>query len=84
MEDFFESASCDQFLPNIYKPVLIVNALNDPMLGEKCYPIEIAEKSAFVYLEMPKLGGHTGFSCLGEKYSWMEKRANDFIKRQNW
>jgi predicted alpha/beta-fold hydrolase len=54
------------------------------MLGEKCYPIEIAEKSAFVYLEMPKLGGHTGFSCLGEKYSWMEKRANDFIKRQNW
>lgn len=80
---FFETATCDRYLIDIKIPAFIGNALNDPMLGEKCYPVEIAEKSKFLYLETPKRGGHTGFTILGKKYSWMEVRAEAFLQSMN-
>ncbi|MFY0601811.1 MAG: alpha/beta fold hydrolase [Cyclobacteriaceae bacterium] len=81
---FFEAATCDRYLGDIKVPIFIGNALNDPMLGDKCYPISIAEKKKYVFLETPKLGGHTGFTIFGNKYSWMELRAGDFIQSQGW
>lgn len=78
-EDFFKQATCDQFLSSISVPTLIVNALNDPMLGEGCYPFEIATQSPNVYLETPKRGGHVGFSLLGSAHSYIELRAESFI-----
>lgn len=79
VDDFFASATCDKYLPAIKIPAFIGNALNDPMLGEKCYPIEIAKKSEKVFLETPAVGGHVGFSIFGKKHSWMELRASQFI-----
>ena len=79
-EDFFEKATCDQFLPSIDRPVLIVNAENDPMLGEPCYPKEIAGKSKLVFLEIPKRGGHVGFTIKKKGPSYMELRALEFLK----
>ncbi len=81
---FFQSATCDQFLNDIRVPTLIVNAGNDPMLGPKCYPLELAKKSDHVYLEIPKVGGHVGFTLLTKKHSWMEERAQAFIECHNW
>lgn len=81
-EDFFEKATCDSHLHQISIPVLIVNAANDPMLGEPCYPKEIAGKSSFVYLEIPKVGGHCGFTITGKPYSYMELRADEFLQEQ--
>ncbi len=77
-EDFYQRITSDQFLHNIKIPLLIVNALNDPMLGEKCYPIELAEQMDNLYLEMPKLGGHVGFTISGS-LSYMEVAAEQFI-----
>ena len=78
--DFYKKATCDQFLPQINRPVLIVNAQNDPMLGKKCYPREVASQNPNVYLEIPTKGGHTGFTLWGKDYSWMELRAEAFLK----
>jgi uncharacterized protein len=78
-QTFFEEATCDRYMAGIRVPVLIGNALNDPMLGEKCYPYAIAIESEFVYLETPKLGGHAGFSLSAKGPSWMETRAQAFI-----
>lgn len=77
--DFYTRITSDQFLPNIKIPLLIVNALNDPMLGEPCYPLEIAENSRNIYLEMPKKGGHVGFTIPRSKWSYMEFAADKFI-----
>ena len=77
--DFFARATCDQYLPTISVPVLIVNAANDPMLGEACYPRAVAEESKFIHLEIPQVGGHTGFTLAGKSYSYMEQRAESFI-----
>lgn len=80
--DFYARITSDQFLPNIKIPLLIVNALNDPMLGAKCYPIKLAESSKNIFLEMPKRGGHVGFTLPRDQWSYMEYAANQFISNQ--
>lgn len=79
--DFYSRITSDQFLPNIKIPLLIVNALNDPMLGEKCYPTELANEMDNLFLEMPQYGGHVGFTLPGGKESYMEYAAERFISQ---
>jgi predicted alpha/beta-fold hydrolase len=76
--DYYEKASCLQFLPNIKVPSLIINALNDSFLSPECYPVKEAKKNSNLYLEMPKYGAHVGFIDKGNVY-YNEKRALDFI-----
>ncbi len=73
-DDFYHSVSADNWMPNIPIPTLIVNALNDPLLGPECYPIKLAESKSEIILEMPKRGGHTGFSVAGQEFTWSEYR----------
>jgi predicted alpha/beta-fold hydrolase len=62
-----------------YKPLFIINALNDPFLGKDCYPVDEATKNPYIFLEMPKSGGHVGFvdfKSSGEY--WHETRITAF------
>ncbi|MEQ9425911.1 MAG: alpha/beta hydrolase [Cyclobacteriaceae bacterium] len=77
INDFYKESSPE--LSNITTPTLIVNALNDPLLGSKCYPFEVAKKSEYIFLETPTKGGHCGFSLHGKGHSWMEERSALFI-----
>lgn len=79
-EDFYQTIASDQYLPNIDIPLLIVNAKNDPMLGEKCYPTDLARKKDTIYLEVPKQGGHVGFTTNNFNESYMELAAYWFIE----
>ncbi len=79
-DDFYRKITSDQYLPNIEVPLLIVNALNDPMLGDLCYPYDLAEKKQNIYLETPKLGGHVGFTMPNGNGSYMELAAERFIE----
>lgn len=76
--DYYEKSSCLQFLPNIKVPSLIINALNDSFLTPECYPVKAAKNNPFLYLEMPKHGGHVGFIKHGGVY-YNEKRALEFV-----
>ena len=82
IEDFYKKSSCINYLDQISKPNLIVNALNDPILGERCYPYEKVKNHSFVFLETPKYGSHLGFSLPRKEFSWMEVRTNEFIENQ--
>lgn len=77
-DDYCEKCSSKQFIPNITIPTLIVNALNDPFLQEKCYPIKECVNQSKVFLEMPKSGGHIAFISHGGVY-YSEKRTLDFL-----
>jgi predicted alpha/beta-fold hydrolase len=79
MDEFYQKATCDQYLSDVEVPVLIINADNDPMLGVKCYPKELAKKSDQIYLEIPRVGGHVGFTIPGTKDSYMEPRTFEFL-----
>lgn len=77
--DFYATVSADNWLEDINIPTLIVNALNDPLLGEACYPIELADTHDHIFLEIPKRGGHTGFTIKGQEYTWVEGRLLEWI-----
>jgi uncharacterized protein len=79
MEDFYENGSALNFIPRLQIPTLIVQAQNDPILTSECSPTQLAEKSHFIHLEMPQLGGHVGFTHAQDKHhTWSEHRALEF------
>ncbi|MCA0133152.1 YheT family hydrolase [Winogradskyella alexanderae] len=78
--DYYDKASCLQFLPNIKVPSLIINALNDSFLSPECYPVKESKNNPSLYLEMPKYGGHVGFIDSNNIY-YNEKRALEFVNQ---
>lgn len=81
-QDYWEKASCKQYLPKIHKPTLLISSKDDPFLAEECYPYEEAINSKNFYLEVTKYGGHvaflTGFST--KKKKWLENRILHFLE----
>ncbi|MDN3204364.1 YheT family hydrolase [Algoriphagus sediminis] len=78
-DDFYQTVSPDQRMPSIPIETLVLNALNDPLLGPECYPVDLASKKSEILLEMPERGGHTGFVVRGEEFTWAEHRLWDFL-----
>lgn len=77
--DFYEQASTKPLLKNIKVPVLIVQALNDPFLGEDCYNMGDTQNTNLTLLNTQK-GGHVGFMESGQEFTWTERRALEFYK----
>ncbi len=77
--DYYTKCSALNNLEQITIPTLIVNAKNDPFLPMECYPTNLLKNHKNVYLEIPKLGGHVGFSNSKDVY-WSEKRAVEFAQ----
>ena len=80
--DFYEQASPHTRLKDIRISTLILNAANDPLLGKECYPIEFAQRSTHIFLEMPKRGGHTGFTIPGSEFNYAEYRLLEFLTQE--
>ncbi len=79
-EDFYQQASAKHFMGGTDRPILLVNAVNDPILPRACSPVALCEKHPLIFLEMPKRGGHVGFSLAGKPYAWSEYRAMEFAE----
>jgi len=75
---YYEKSSSLPFLPNISKPVFILNAQNDSFLSPKCYPYQLSEQRKNIYLETPKYGGHVGFHETNKMY-YSERRVLQFL-----
>jgi len=80
--DFYKQASPHTHLKDIRVSTLILNATNDPLLGKECYPIEFAQGSSHIFLEMPKRGGHTGFTIPGSEFNYAEYRLLEFLTQE--
>ena len=80
--DYYARNSSLQFLPNIDRSVLIINARNDSFLSPDCFPELLASESKNIYLETPKFGGHVGYYDPGGYY-YSEKRVLQFLKESN-
>ena len=79
--DYFARCSSTQFLANIRIPSLLINAQNDPFLGDASFPFDAAEASSFFHFEAPASGGHVGFITFGSggEY-WSETRTINFLQ----
>ncbi|MCX2745293.1 alpha/beta fold hydrolase [Mangrovivirga sp. M17] len=80
VDEFYENASCGNFIEGIKVPSLLVNAKNDPILSDSCYPYKLAESHTYFFLETPETGGHVGFMQRGDEYTWSERRALQFVQ----
>lgn len=78
--DYYEQCSSLYFLKNISTPTHIVNAQNDPFLSEDCYPVDLLKDHPFVTFEIPRRGGHVGFTQFNKNgLYWSDERALHFI-----
>ncbi len=78
-EAFYTDVSPVDYLHQTRVPTLIVNAVNDPMLGGRCYASAFAKTNPAVTLEHPAEGGHVGFALAGADHTWAEARSYEFI-----
>jgi predicted alpha/beta-fold hydrolase len=83
-EDYWEKASSKPILKRIAVPVLLVNAADDPILAEPCFPLAEAIENPMLFLETPKHGGHVGFVEFNRNgLYWSEWRTGVFFDRWN-
>jgi len=67
-DEYYRKCSSIHFLREISTPTLIINALNDPFLTEKCFPSDINER--YITYDYPKYGGHLGFKMKNDCTSY--------------
>lgn len=80
--DYWENCSSLHFLPNISRPSLLINAIDDTFLSPECYPFDLAKEHPHFYFETPAYGGHCGFYTKSKNnVYWTEKRALAFIEQ---
>ena len=81
---FYEFCDPYPFIAKISRDVLVLNALNDPLLQGECYPYGLAERMPNLYLETPKRGGHVGFATWGSEFTYSELRAFEFLNNPSF
>ena len=76
--DYYERCSSRQFLPAVAHPLLIVHALNDPIIPQQALPglDELPDGAQHEYLPA---GGHVGFVARSDAL-WLERRLLRFIE----
>ncbi|HEY8239863.1 MAG TPA: alpha/beta fold hydrolase [Kiritimatiellia bacterium] len=78
--EFYKAVSSRFVIDRVARPTLVVNARNDPFMGEHCFPVEQAKNNPNLHLEMPATGGHIGFVTLPRDGAWWtERRAVEFL-----
>jgi uncharacterized protein len=79
-KDYYDSCSAMHVVDKIRIPTLILNAQNDPVLSESCAMKYIAQKSDYVFSEMPLHGGHCGFyESNHDGLYWADRRVVEFV-----
>lgn len=79
--DYYRQSSSCQYLKNIQRPTLLIQARNDPFMTAEVLP-ESSELSPAVSLEVMESGGHVGFvgGCLPWRPQyWLEQRIPVFF-----
>ena len=82
-DDFYEQASAKNFMEGTNRPILLVNAINDPILPPVCSPVELCKKHPLIFLEMPRRGGHVGFTEKKGRGTWSERRTLEFLEQRS-
>lgn len=80
LDDYYEKASPVYSVDGIETPVLVINAWDDPILGKKDHPIELAKQHDYLFLETPYHGGHCAFPLKISKHPYSVVRAFEFFE----
>jgi predicted alpha/beta-fold hydrolase len=81
-EDYWARSSSIFRLGGIRRPVLLINARDDPLIPESSLPEEAVARSNWLHEEFTPKGGHAGFVAGVAPWRpqyWAEHRAVDFL-----
>lgn len=79
--DYYQRASCGQYLRDIRVTTLVINALDDPFMTPDIVPLD-TQLSSEVTLELAHTGGHVGFVAAGARGRlefWLEGRIAEWL-----
>ena len=82
VRDYYEKASCRQYLTRIQIPTLLVHALDDPFMVPEVVP-QASELSDLIQTAFVPVGGHVGFvsgSVPGKEWSWLSRIVPSFFE----
>lgn len=82
VHDYYQQASCGQYLHNIRRPTLIINSLDDPFMTHDS-EVPTGEIPPDVILELSSHGGHVGFiggEIPWQPTYWLEERIPKYLK----
>lgn len=79
---YWNSSSCESFLPNISIPSLLIHAADDPFFPGKYLPIQTINDSKNLQLIQTDAGGHVAFVdgvWPWERKFWLEQQVFNFF-----
>lgn len=84
-EDYYRDQSCVHRLHAINTPLLMVNALDDPIIPEMHLQqvVNLCKDSDHCVLAVPPHGGHLGFAegfLLPKQEAWMDRVSLEFLE----
>lgn len=80
--DYYANANSLQFLKNIRRPALLINALDDPFLTPSCQPYDIADQTDLLHFMPIAHGGHVGFYQPRSSQLFIDDLVLDFLSKQ--
>ncbi|ODV59402.1 alpha/beta-hydrolase [Ascoidea rubescens DSM 1968] len=78
--EYYRNGSSILRIPKIRTPLLIINAKDDPIVGDKAIPRKEVVKNPYIVLCVSDYGGHLGWFTMGNK-RWYAKPVSNFFKR---
>lgn len=78
-KDYYDSCASIQWIDQINVPTLIINAMNDPFLGPRCYPTDLISRLPHINMLTPAYGGHVGFAYSRDDRSWLLDQVDHFL-----
>jgi len=82
-DSYYRAESCIGYLPSVAVPLLLLNALDDPLFHPDMVPYDATLKNKNIILATTTVGGHLGW-CEGvflpNRVHWHEKIMMEFIE----
>ena len=83
--EYYAVNSCDQYLPFVQRPLLVIHSLDDPMIPAQPYlgaDWDHLRNIGYVQPLLTAVGGHVGFHERGRKYRWFVPVLGRFFAGQ--
>ena len=79
-EGYWKHCSSRFVMPQIQRPSLLLNALDDPFFLPSCFPKEEGQNSKHFHFHQTRYGGHVGYTDKKFSRSWHEGYAVEFLR----
>ncbi len=80
VDDYYTRASCNQYIPGIRKPTLIIHSRKDPICPISAFPQEEVDKNQHLATIITNEGGHVGY--FGKPSDYLSRLITSFLKHQ--